>query len=250
MFFLTNFRIWHSIFLATLCTCHTFSNVRSSSPFLPSSTMSKAWKSVPLEGDLKVKGFSEGLVGIETLGDYSLVGKGNKVLRTKAKTNKKGVKRPTEAKEGVVEPPKKKKKTRQKRKPKVKKIKPEEAKKEEEDAEESSEEESEVKSDEKEAPSDGAWSDLFAAPLVSRALVENGMLQPTAIQSALLPAAIKGRRDIVGAAETGKTKSQIVFVDMYQIFRSRLRQDFGLRDPPADRHPGGHGAREERRERR
>ena len=52
-----------------------------------------------------------------------------------------------------------------------------------------------------------AWRELCAPVEVMRALHEKGFYTPTPIQSALLPAAIKGRMDVMGAAETGSGKT-------------------------------------------
>ena len=43
--------------------------------------MNSNWKQVQLEGSLKAKGFQEGLLGIEIMNDYSLVGKSKKVKK-------------------------------------------------------------------------------------------------------------------------------------------------------------------------
>jgi ATP-dependent RNA helicase DDX24/MAK5 len=52
-----------------------------------------------------------------------------------------------------------------------------------------------------------AWNELFVPEPVLRALRNMGFSIPTEIQSALLPAAIKGRMDVMGAAETGSGKT-------------------------------------------
>ena len=48
-----------------------------------------------------------------------------------------------------------------------------------------------------------AWKELFVPEPVLDALRDLGFQEPTPIQRQTLPAAIKGRKDIVGAAETG-----------------------------------------------
>ena len=48
-----------------------------------------------------------------------------------------------------------------------------------------------------------AWKELFVPEPILDALKELGFQEPTPIQRQTLPAAIKGRKDIVGAAETG-----------------------------------------------
>jgi ATP-dependent RNA helicase DDX24/MAK5 len=47
-----------------------------------------------------------------------------------------------------------------------------------------------------------AWSNLYAPESVLKALEELNFSQPTPIQIECLPAAIRDRRDIVGAAHT------------------------------------------------
>ncbi|KAK3875916.1 hypothetical protein Pcinc_019245 [Petrolisthes cinctipes] len=51
------------------------------------------------------------------------------------------------------------------------------------------------------------WETVFAPPPVQEALAELGFAHPTTIQKLCLPAAIKGRKDIIGAAETGSGKT-------------------------------------------
>lgn len=52
-----------------------------------------------------------------------------------------------------------------------------------------------------------AWKELFVPEPVLDALRDLGFKEPTPIQRQTLPAAIKGRRDIIGAAETGSGKN-------------------------------------------
>ncbi|KAK8398458.1 hypothetical protein O3P69_003958 [Scylla paramamosain] len=52
-----------------------------------------------------------------------------------------------------------------------------------------------------------AWKEVFAPPPVLEALAELGFSQPTEIQKLVLPAAIRDRMDIIGAAETGSGKT-------------------------------------------
>ncbi|XP_064083303.1 ATP-dependent RNA helicase DDX24-like [Macrobrachium nipponense] len=51
------------------------------------------------------------------------------------------------------------------------------------------------------------WESLFVPPEVVKALAGLGFSTPTEIQRLVLPAAIKGRMDIIGAAETGSGKT-------------------------------------------
>ncbi len=54
-----------------------------------------------------------------------------------------------------------------------------------------------------------AWSGLFVPREVMRALDELGFGHPTPIQAAVLPAAVRGRVDVLGAAETGDDPTNI-----------------------------------------
>lgn len=49
-----------------------------------------------------------------------------------------------------------------------------------------------------------AWTNLFVPSLVLKALSSLGFGSPTAIQALVLPSAIRDRKDILGAAETGE----------------------------------------------
>ncbi len=46
------------------------------------------------------------------------------------------------------------------------------------------------------------WSDLHVSENIIRSLLEQNFLEPTPIQRLTLPAAIRDRHDIIGAAET------------------------------------------------
>ncbi|XP_063387952.1 ATP-dependent RNA helicase DDX24 [Cydia fagiglandana] len=52
-----------------------------------------------------------------------------------------------------------------------------------------------------------SWAEFKLPEEITRALMELGFKQPTKIQQLSLPAAIHGRRDILGAAETGSGKT-------------------------------------------
>lgn len=56
-----------------------------------------------------------------------------------------------------------------------------------------------------------AWKDLFVPPPVLKALSSLGFSSPTAIQALALPSAIRDRKDILGAAETGEITIFITF---------------------------------------
>ena len=53
----------------------------------------------------------------------------------------------------------------------------------------------------------GEWRDLFVSEEIVKVLAEKGFKTPTPIQRMTLQAALKGRMDIVGAAETGSGKT-------------------------------------------
>lgn len=51
------------------------------------------------------------------------------------------------------------------------------------------------------------WSSMGVPTIVIKALADQNFYAPTSIQAQTLPAAILGRRDILGAAETGSGKT-------------------------------------------
>lgn len=51
------------------------------------------------------------------------------------------------------------------------------------------------------------WTELGVSELIIRALADKGFQNPTEIQTLSLPAAIMGKRDLLGAAETGSGKT-------------------------------------------
>ncbi|XP_037928539.1 ATP-dependent RNA helicase DDX24-like [Teleopsis dalmanni] len=51
------------------------------------------------------------------------------------------------------------------------------------------------------------WNGLGVPHTILRAIAENGFISPTEIQAMTLPAAIMGKKDILGAAETGSGKT-------------------------------------------
>lgn len=52
-----------------------------------------------------------------------------------------------------------------------------------------------------------AWNSMGVPPAIIKALADQNFHSPTMIQTQTLPAAILGRRDILGAAETGSGKT-------------------------------------------
>ena len=73
-----------------------------------------------------------------------------------------------------------------------------------------------------------AWKDLFVPEPVLDALRDLGFKDPTPIQRETLPAAIKGRRDIIGAAETGsgKNSDDITFTNNVCFSKKVLKANF------------------------
>ncbi|CAM9784312.1 unnamed protein product [Lampetra planeri] len=61
-----------------------------------------------------------------------------------------------------------------------------------------------------------AWEGLYVPEPVLCALAEMGYTAPTAIQALVLPAAIRDRRDVLGAAETGSGKTLAFGIPMIQ----------------------------------
>ena len=71
-----------------------------------------------------------------------------------------------------------------------------------------------------------AWDGLFVPEVVQRALRRHGFSQPTDIQRAVLPAAIKGRMDVLGAAETGSGKTLAFAIPIiHGILEDRRREE-------------------------
>lgn len=165
-------------------------------------TAKAKWRSVPMDEQLRAKGFAEGLLGIEELTSYDLVKtKKKSVISVKeGKISKPNEKKDT-LKESQSEPEgKKKKKTRQKRKPKDKKSKA----KVENLQEPVEQQEVEAKEEIVELP---GWEAYNIHKPILKALKELEFHEPTPIQKETLPAAINGHADILGAAETGSGKT-------------------------------------------
>ena len=162
-------------------------------------TAKAKWKSVPMDAQLRARGFAEGLLGIEELSSYDLT----KLKKSKESKNVvkiensqvvgKKIKRKSENQENEkdgAEPQKKKKKTRQKRKPKVKKNKFVEKPNKVEKKVENSEKEVEKVQDEN-IEMEG-WKNFAIPPKIIKALKELDFQEPTPIQKETLPAAISG----------------------------------------------------------
>ncbi|XP_024080830.1 ATP-dependent RNA helicase DDX24 [Cimex lectularius] len=70
------------------------------------------------------------------------------------------------------------------------------------------------------------WSAICVPEEISKSLVQKGFNEPTEIQRLCIPAAIKGRRDILGAAETGSGKTLAFGIPMiYGIMKQLEKND-------------------------
>lgn len=195
------------------------------------------WKSIELDPTLFNAEDFEGVIGIEELTGYSV---SNSKRSKKKKSTKKKSKKPKSTEENDV-PPKEEKSTKKKskkeqstevkdatppkemlkkEKTKKKKTKKKQVKNEPKylpdiQAQEISKAtvESEVNKDDEETGSDdilsrmSAWNGLGVPSVLLQALADKSFYAPTQIQALTLPAAIFGRRDILGAAETGSGKT-------------------------------------------
>ncbi|XP_012522780.2 ATP-dependent RNA helicase ddx24 [Monomorium pharaonis] len=182
------------------------------------------WKPVTLEGALLSNGI-EGLIGIEELTDYSLERsskKGN-IVTTKVKSTekKKSVskrKRPREQEDTDVdniELSAKKSKTKKAEIKRTKKkigkiVKSADFKITDPQTDSDSGNDSSCDTNNSEGlfkTNVEAWSFMGVPTPVIQALADQNFHSPTMIQARTLPAAILGRRDILGAAETGSGKT-------------------------------------------
>ncbi|XP_018306369.1 ATP-dependent RNA helicase ddx24, partial [Mycetomoellerius zeteki] len=179
------------------------------------------WKPVTLEGAL-LSNDIEGLIGIEELTDYSLErSKKGKIVTTRVKSTeekKSASKRkcPKEREEtdvNNIEPSTKKSKIKKKAKrPKIKNEKIKSANFKITDRQTDSDSDSDsycdIDSNKNLAKINvEAWRSMGVPTAVIKALADQNFHSPTMIQTRTLPAAILGRRDILGAAETGSGKT-------------------------------------------
>lgn len=179
------------------------------------------WKHVTLEGSLLSNGI-EGLIGIEELTDYSLErsSKKGKIVTTKVNSVEKNKlaskrKRPKNQKEADVdniEPSAKKskiKKTKCTKKKTKKTVKSADLESIDQQTDSDSNNDSycDINSNRSLTEIAEIWSPLGVPIAIIRALAEQKFSSPTMIQMRTLPAAILGRRDILGAAETGSGKT-------------------------------------------
>ncbi|XP_070165605.1 ATP-dependent RNA helicase DDX24 [Polyergus mexicanus] len=178
------------------------------------------WKPITLEGTL-LSNSIEGLIGIEELADYRLErnSKKGKIIITEVKSAKKEkstAKRKylDEWKESNInnaETPIKKLKVKKAKSKKLdeKTIKSTECKTINSEIDSDSENDLSCDTNNKNLAKINieAWSSIGVPITVIKALADQNFHSPTAIQAQTLPAAILGRRDILGAAETGSGKT-------------------------------------------
>ncbi|KAL7645944.1 UNVERIFIED_CONTAM: hypothetical protein RMT77_002841 [Armadillidium vulgare] len=70
-----------------------------------------------------------------------------------------------------------------------------------------------------------AWKSIFVPDIILDAICELGFKEPTAIQKLTIPAAIEGRKDIVGAAETGSGKTLAFMIPIiHGILRDKEKE--------------------------
>ena len=192
------------------------------------------WKSVEIDPFLQAKGFAEGLLGIEELpsSSYDIIGKKNKSsyvvdnvstdddddIDISENKGKYVLKRANFPETNDAEPPKKKKKTRQKRKPKEKSLKScTNSKLETKNSCFNATNDEKPHCDVQVQNAGGEtvigdislpqWESYGIATCVLKALQEKGFVNPTEIQREVIPSAIEDHRDIVAAAETGSGKT-------------------------------------------
>ena len=192
------------------------------------------WKSVEIDPFLQAKGFAEGLLGIEELpsSSYDIIGKKNKSsyivdnvstddddnIDTSENKGRYVLKRASLPETNDAEPPKKKKKTRQKRKPKEKSLKScTNSKLETKNSCFNATNDEKPHCDVQVQNAGGEtvigdislpqWESYGIATCVLKALQEKGFVNPTEIQREVIPSAIEDHRDIVAAAETGSGKT-------------------------------------------
>ena len=190
------------------------------------------WKSVDIDPFLQAKGFAEGLLGIEELpsSSYDIIGKKNKSsyvvdnvstdddddIGISENKGRYVLKRANFPETNDAEPPKKKKKTRQKRKPKEKL--PKSCSKSKLESKDSCSDPTSDKKPLSDVQNSGGdtimgeislpqWENYGIATCVLKALQEKGFVNPTEIQREVIPSAIEDHRDIVAAAETGSGKT-------------------------------------------
>ncbi|XP_061380604.1 ATP-dependent RNA helicase DDX24 [Danaus plexippus] len=185
----------------------------------------KKWDLVPLDG-FPITMMDKGFVGLEECTDYGL----DKQNRRSKKNKQPKKRKPTENKvkdKGVEVPQKKIKLSNGFIVETCKKVTPSKANDVQENNEQAKQRTkkvkvAQVKANKVKKPKLGeniakvtnltkedmlSWAEFKLPEEIVRALMEQGFKNPTKIQQLVLPAAIHGRRDILGAAETGSGKT-------------------------------------------
>ncbi|XP_022186152.2 ATP-dependent RNA helicase DDX24 [Nilaparvata lugens] len=179
---------------------------------------SLSWKPVEIDGSLFTEGGCEGLVGIEELTDYELT-EDNEVIDKSSNLKQKKVKK------GKID---KKKKIKVKSKNIV--IGSNTftvTHSEDNDEMESVEILSESKDTSKTFPEESfyPWSNIHVPKVIAKSLLEEGFCEPTEIQLNCIPPALKGRKDILGAAETGSGKTLAFGIPiLYGIIKQKEKE--------------------------
>ena len=162
------------------------------------------WKSVPMDPQLKARGFSEGLLGIEELCDYDLLKvKKNKLVSvegSKVTKKRKKLEEPSVVSD-ITDAKKQKVKKKEKEKKKKKN-----AEENAEPSEKRSDDEDKIINENSTLEMPG-WKEFNLPSELLKALHALNFDDPTPIQRETLPADINGHADIVGAAETGSGKT-------------------------------------------
>ena len=172
------------------------------------------WKSIPL--DPSMQGFGEGLLGIEVLENYSFVSDGKKAKKRPLKESK-------THNVSEEEPAAKKKK----KKNVVKESKGRYVLAPKKVSEELEESNPDVDM--------SGWDDMYVDPLILKGLADAGYTKPTPIQREVLPAAIQGKMDVVGAAETGSGKTLAFAIPILNgILKQRTATDEDANDVGSD----------------
>ncbi|RZF47753.1 hypothetical protein LSTR_LSTR006017 [Laodelphax striatellus] len=178
-----------------------------------------SWKPVEIDGSLFTDGGCEGLVGIEELTDYELTEE-NEVIDRNSKIKSKKVKK------GKVD---KKKKVKVEPKNIVKGLNTFTVTHSGDNCEvegvetvcESIEESSGTIPEESFYP----WTNIHVPKVIAKSLLEEGFTEPTEIQSNCIPPALKGRKDILGAAETGSGKTLAFGIPiLYGIMKQKEKE--------------------------
>lgn len=173
------------------------------------------WKSIEIDPNLYADEKFQGLVCIEELQDYDIVGG-----KLKASSSSKRKSKDEGDNSSVLEaPPKKKKKKAKKKSQQTPKTEPEKVK------------ENKQIVDKKPLPDMSDWNVLSVPEPVLRALAEQCFSTPTPIQKQCLPPAILYKQDIIGAAATGSGKTLAFGIPIiHHILQEKEAQKFSAQN--------------------